>query len=92
MGSQGPASAGLCVFMNMNEVKMRKLKDAIGIVLVIIFLVFLWGAYIGGFLLWILYVVFPDSWINPLSDLFYKIYPGLLEQYECVPDYMGGCD
>lgn len=77
---------------NTNEVKLRQIRDKIGITLTIAFLLLLWGAYIGSLILWILYLIFPDTWIDPLAHTFQVIYPGQLEQHECVPNYMGGCD
>ncbi len=70
---------------------MKKLKERLGVVLIAAFFIFLWGSYIGNLLIGILYFIFPDNWINPLADIFYTIYPGLLEYHDCTPDFMGGC-
>lgn len=74
------------------QAKLRWVKDKIGIILAIIFLLFLWGAYIGNFFIVIFYFIFPDAWVDAVAMIFYKIYPGLLEPHECVSDYMGGCN
>lgn len=74
----------------MYKQKLRKFRDIVGTILVVCFLLLIWGAYIGSFVLSILYFIFPDTWIDPLAHTYLFIYPGN-SNYECVSDYMGGC-
>jgi len=70
---------------------MKNLKNKIGIIFVILILSILWGPFLMGIILSILYFVFPNQWIDPIANIFFVIFPGAGISRPCENDYMGGC-